>query len=503
MKNILTILSIVWTFGANAQTIDDILRVSYQSYEGTARFSAMGGAFGALGGDVSSFAVNPAGLAIFRKSHASITSSLTHVDNVSDVGGIQTNDYRLHPGISSLGLALVFDDEGSVKWNFGLTYMKKTDFSRRTSVGNVLNEKSIIDYFVDKANGDKDFFVPDGFTHNAFYDYNPLDWDVVMAYRTYLIDWDGESYFGALNEGDRVHQHLDYVSRGSSGEFTFDIGLNYNDKLYAGILFGMTTLKHRHDVIYKESAHLDNTSDFDLLTYNTGMTISGLGLNCKIGVIYKPIHFVRLGFAFHSPDNYIYPYRSSEDEDAPPLMDNFYSSSLEANYRTSEAPFTDGSDGTYYMSVERIRTPYKAIGSIAFVAGKYGLISFDCEYVDYSRIKLKGISPVDRFNSDIKEYFKSTLNFRLGAEVWIRNIALRAGYIYNQSPDKSYNLSRTTYSVGLGYRISRHLNFDLAYIQTNSTDYYTHYVGASTITEHLTSRRLSLTLGWTFDYNSF
>ena len=56
-----------------AQDITDAVRYSMDEIQGTARFRAMSGAFGALGGDMSSVNINPAGSAIFNNSHASLT----------------------------------------------------------------------------------------------------------------------------------------------------------------------------------------------------------------------------------------------------------------------------------------------------------------------------------------------------------------------------------------------------------------------------------------------
>ncbi len=50
----------------SAQNINDVLRYSNESLQGTARFQGMSGAFGALGGDLSSLNVNPAGSAVFK-----------------------------------------------------------------------------------------------------------------------------------------------------------------------------------------------------------------------------------------------------------------------------------------------------------------------------------------------------------------------------------------------------------------------------------------------------
>ena len=44
----------------NAQSVYDITKFSNTDLEGTSRFIGMGGAMGALGGDISTIATNPA-----------------------------------------------------------------------------------------------------------------------------------------------------------------------------------------------------------------------------------------------------------------------------------------------------------------------------------------------------------------------------------------------------------------------------------------------------------
>jgi len=70
MKKYLLIPMLLGAFlkSASAQSDADALRYSQTSLAGTARFTSMAGAFGALGGDFSSIAINPAGLGIYRKS---------------------------------------------------------------------------------------------------------------------------------------------------------------------------------------------------------------------------------------------------------------------------------------------------------------------------------------------------------------------------------------------------------------------------------------------------
>ena len=75
MKRFLTFIMVLACFVASGQIIDDVVRYSTENTLGTARFQAMGGAFGALGGDLSAINVNPAGSAVFNYSQFSVNGS--------------------------------------------------------------------------------------------------------------------------------------------------------------------------------------------------------------------------------------------------------------------------------------------------------------------------------------------------------------------------------------------------------------------------------------------
>ena len=69
-------------FYCNSQTFEDALRYSSFYHEGTSRFNSMGGAFGALGGDLSAVSVNPASSSVFLDSELGVTLnsvSYTHL----------------------------------------------------------------------------------------------------------------------------------------------------------------------------------------------------------------------------------------------------------------------------------------------------------------------------------------------------------------------------------------------------------------------------------------
>ncbi|MCB0805347.1 MAG: hypothetical protein KDC05_06070, partial [Bacteroidales bacterium] len=74
--NFITAIVVLLTLQLEAQNEVDALRYSTTSVVGTARYTAMGGAFGALGADFSTLSSNPAGIGLYKSSEFTITPSL-------------------------------------------------------------------------------------------------------------------------------------------------------------------------------------------------------------------------------------------------------------------------------------------------------------------------------------------------------------------------------------------------------------------------------------------
>ncbi|MDI1305550.1 MAG: UPF0164 family protein, partial [bacterium] len=93
MKKILFLLLTGFTFSAvQSQEIKDAMRYAQDNLNGTARFRAMGGAFGALGGDLSSLNINPAGSAVFANNQVGVTLSSYNTKNNSNYFGTTTEE---------------------------------------------------------------------------------------------------------------------------------------------------------------------------------------------------------------------------------------------------------------------------------------------------------------------------------------------------------------------------------------------------------------------------
>jgi hypothetical protein len=90
---------------------------------GTARFEAMSGAFGALGGDISSLGINPAGASVAKKSVFSATLSNRNTEFSSMYYGNTTNTQDNYLDISQAGGILSFDTAYNSEWNrFALSF---------------------------------------------------------------------------------------------------------------------------------------------------------------------------------------------------------------------------------------------------------------------------------------------------------------------------------------------------------------------------------------------
>ena len=116
MKKYIFLLALGFTATiAQSQEVSDALLYSQENLNGTARFRAMSGAFGALGGDLSSINVNPAGSAIFSNNQMGLTLSSFNIKNNSNYFGSKTTDKENAIDLNQAGTVFVFNNRNDVK----------------------------------------------------------------------------------------------------------------------------------------------------------------------------------------------------------------------------------------------------------------------------------------------------------------------------------------------------------------------------------------------------
>ena len=168
-----------------SQTSSDALRYSRILYDGSARFQGLGGAIGAVGGDFSSIATNPAGLGLYTSSEFTISPYLRMENSLSNFNMETNRDNNLNIGMENLGL--VFHISGNDKsssafkgFNFGFGMNRQNDFNNRVFMEGTNNKNSLLKEYVDILNN-----TPGGITPQMINDQYPFD--IALAYNNNLI----------------------------------------------------------------------------------------------------------------------------------------------------------------------------------------------------------------------------------------------------------------------------------------------------------------------------
>ena len=158
MKNKLTlilIVSLTSIFFGFGQNISDALNYSSDSYQGTARFNSMSGAFGALGGDLSAISINPAGSAVYNNGHFSVSFGSDNKANQATLLNASNNFDKKNITLNQIGGVITFENlDKGMNWSkisIGLTYNQTKNNFNEYSVFNISNNNSIDSYFLNNA----------------------------------------------------------------------------------------------------------------------------------------------------------------------------------------------------------------------------------------------------------------------------------------------------------------------------------------------------------------
>jgi len=446
-------------FGLRAQTDVDALRYSQTSIAGTARFTSMGGAFGALGGDFSTLSWNPAGIAIYRTSEFTFTPSLYMEKTNSDFLGNSANSSKYNFNFGNIGFVftrkLSNDDNsyGWKNWNFGLGYNRLNNFHASTLYQGDNLPNSLLDHFLDNANAGSGL-APDKL--DPFYEN--------LAYQTYLINPDSTNFYTSVIPAGGETQRRSSITKGALSEFVVSFGANYSNRLYLGATLGFSSIRYIEETTYEEVDKNNSIFDFNNLRFNQNLNTHGYGINLKLGMIYRATDWLRAGLAFHTPTFY--------------SMTDDYNNTMSSAFDNGDSYSFNSPQGTYDYN---LTTPMRVIGSVAFIYEKTGLISADYEFVDYSEPRFDA-SDFNFFdvNDLIQKKYTGASNFKVGTEWKYQNISFRGGFAWYGTPfSDAYrisgaDMSKTSYSLGIGVRDKDYF-IDLGYVLSMYSELYVPY----------------------------
>lgn len=449
-KQILIAAASVVPLLAMSQTAVDAYQLSRYDLRGTARFMSMGGAFGALGGDLSTMNQNPGGIGVYRKSEVGFTLDINmqSTNTLSTIASVKDNQTKAQVNnVGYIGSAYTGSDLMPF-FNWGFSYGRTTSFNRRYK-GSVDMNNSLSNYiagYTTKEGWNSDYLTND---ESNYWDRDHAPWMSILAYNSFMINpvSGTNQYNGLWGNGTYGVSDFDVEEKGFIDEYEINLGGNFANTVYWGIGIGINDIEYQRSVYYEEylqnakipvvgsdgqivSGPPTTTTDdkgnlqdvgFGLDSYKH---ISGTGFNFKAGVIFKPINELRLGLAVHTPTYY------NLTESSKAIVDY--------GYGYTDRPLTPGYVQTpVYVTDWKLRTPWRLIASAATVIGAKAIISADYEYRPYQSMTVKdgyGDNYTDVCN-DVKDYYKAANILRLGAEYRVSdNFSVRAGYAFESTP---------------------------------------------------------------------
>ena len=468
MKTDLSILLVLLclSLGLHAQGVDDAVFNAQTYYEGTSRSMAMGNATGAMGGDVTAICINPAGMGLYRAQEFTFTTGLQHSLIHSNFYDNGRNAGKMRLTVPNVGLifASQFSNYEAVRFvQFGIGFTRTNDFNYRSRAYGLNPNSSMVDAYLQTVNGIDELFDPN--TNVSDYLDNYYAYDLSPAWETYLIDQSIDTlgyieYWSPVPKGD-VYQSDELTSTGRGGEWSFALSTNLHDKFFIGTSLGLTRFKHYTERTYTETPG-KHSYDFDYWTHYEKLEDTAWGINFKLGIIYYPVSWLRIGAAWHSRTHYYF----GED------WSTWTSTQLNNGngYHKYLSP-------AFYQTYD-FKTPHTFIGSLAFIVDRRGMVTADVEYKNYGSSKFSSDEySFNDANNDIKEFLKPTFNIRLGTEWRLRQYFLRGGIAYYGSPygfGEDYGSAKKI-AFGVGYATSEVTSWDFAYELTECTSGYTPY----------------------------
>ncbi|MCD6178844.1 MAG: hypothetical protein J7K39_02970 [Bacteroidales bacterium] len=481
----LILLLVISLFSQTSYTQNSTDAFRFSSYDvlGSARFVALGGAFGAVGGDLSTLNYNPAGLGIFQSSEFSFSPTLNYSSTNATYNGTIGTNSKTNLNYGMFGMVNTRrirnraggNNSGWKAVNYGFSINRIKNFNNTLFMAGDSYSSSLANVWRDNANG-------------TFYE-NLNSFSEGLAWETYILDTvpgnPYQYYSGAPISG--VSQMYWEESKGYIDEMSFAISANYNDKLIIGFSLGIPSLHYERRIRYDEYA-LESPADYEFseFHYKERLLTEGSGINAKIGFIYVISPSVRISGAYHTPTYY------------GELIDE-YDTSLESIMGDDEYYYSESPIGNMVYS---LNTPSRLMFGISSFFYKNGFISVDYEYMDYGKSNLSSSSYsfIDE-NQDIMTDFQVTHTLRIGAEWRLDFLTLRGGYNITSSPMNPdiNDIISSTISWGAGYRIGS-AYFDFAYSKRNTDNlfymYNPDYVNPASISN--TTSNYVFTIGYKF-----
>lgn len=486
MKKYLLLIFIFTCTILSAQVPEDAIHYSWLPHNGSARNMAIGGVMGSLGGDISATFVNPAGLGFYKTKELVFTPGILLNNNKSNFRGSslkeKKNAFNFGPSGIIMGWGESVNNKSTHSTAISFAINQTANFNNVIHYRGLNNSSSFSEQFAEE-------FAKSGFDIEQVLDNNsPFPYSSAPALYTYLIDTvrvngilqvkGAPEYI--LDAGQALQQDMLRTNSGGIYEVAFGAALNNKDKWFMGATIGVPLIYYQSNSTFKETDTSANSNHFQSFEYNDNFKTTGYGINVKLGVIYRPQDYIRLGIALHTPN-----FMKLTDTRTVKLTSNLETpTGMPETFTTTSSAFTNGQPGENKYTQE---SSWKALisGSYVFrevenVKRQKGFISADVEYVNHRYSKFSSdneeTTPEEKsyystLNKAVRNEYKGAFNFRLGGELKFNTLMARLGFAYYSKPykDPALKASRMLLSGGLGYR-NKGFFIDLAYVHNLTKD---------------------------------
>lgn len=499
---------------ANAQNMNDIYTLQNHTIPyGTPRFMGMGGAMGAVGGDVSSTYINPAGGAMAIKNEVSATLGVEFASNDALYYGNseKTND-DANLSLFQAGANFVYvtrDDYTSFNsFSIGINYSRRSNFhndymwaGRNTTITDWVGGSPIGSSIVEETFR----LANDGYETSAVYMAEKIG--VISRYN----DPSGDYYLPEAEYND-IDQSARRVMSGYSGVTTLSASMNIKNRFYIGLGFDFISLDTPDNNLYMDEwgfTHNDQLfhDGVSNLYYDRFTSQSGWGTSFTIGFIGKVTDEFRLGFSWKSAARYD--------------IEEYYSYRMGAEF--FDNTIREESDNPSYGGPNKytFKSPSEWTVSAAYVFGQKGMLSVDYMLKDYSAMRFRDDPYFDYENQIIKEQMQLCQILRIGGELRLYPVSIRAGFNYITSPYKDVTVERVSQSspqgreyinlpqgvgetmnlsMGIGVNLGEYFTVEATYMGSKYSSYQ--YLYSPTLTDAVKRDMLShhIAIGATFRF---
>lgn len=449
-----------------SQTYEDVLRYNSFYHDGSSRFNSMGGAFGALGGDLSSISINPAGSSVFLESEfgISINYKSQEIDNSFNSSLSSSKDDLI--SFNQAGFVLVYENRKS-KFSIAYNMNRLNDFNDSFSFrGN--NKSGIDNYFLYYADGIpySDLLVYEDETIQDAYkflgdNYGFGDQQAFLGYQSYIISEDRGPYNNYISNAiyNNLNQNVSIFRKGDHFKHSLNFSSSFNNHIFLGLNVNFHTLQFEEDKVFKEGGYLSN-SLVKRVQFEEKLFALGEGISLQLGSLIK-IKQLRIGLSYTTPT-----LLKIEEENSQYIESDIIEKDGINTYRID--PNTINFYDEYKLTL-----PSKSTFSLAYIFGSKGLISLDYEITKFNNSKFDDNNGRDSYLNALNYSIKNKLDgisesIRIGGEYRIKNYNLRAGYFYYNGPDSSPDNTRSGLSAGIGFNYG-YLNIDLGLTKSNSS----------------------------------